>query len=99
LHYRIGDYVQEEEIHDKLDRMHQCIRSGEDAYDQLYEPRTHSNPAGHYNEAKDMFGEAIALAQELGLDEQAQSLSQRLDHIKAVYRSQFSGFDSSPRPG
>jgi hypothetical protein len=56
LHYRIGDYVQEEEIHDKLDRMHQCIRSGEDAYDQLYEPRTHSNPAGHYSEAKDMFG-------------------------------------------
>ena len=88
-HYRIGDYVREEE---KLDRMHQCIRSGEDAYDRLYEPRTHSNPAGHYSEAKDSFGEAIALARQLGLDEQAQSLSQRLDHIKAVYRSQFSGF-------
>jgi hypothetical protein len=92
LHCRIEDYVQEEEKHDKLERMHQCIRSGEDAYDQLYEPRTHSNPAGHYSEAKDSFGEAIALARELGLDEQAQSLSRRLDHIKAVYRSQFSGF-------
>ncbi|MGA1984435.1 MAG: hypothetical protein ABSG84_18445 [Acidobacteriaceae bacterium] len=84
--------MQEEEIHNKLERMHQCIRSGEDAYDQLYEPRTHSSSAGHYSEAKDSFGEAIALARELGLDEQAQSLSQRLDHIKAVYRSQFSGF-------
>jgi hypothetical protein len=84
-----GAAVTEEERKDRLDRLNECIRRGEDAYDQLYEPRTHANPAGHYSEAKDSFNEAIRLARELGLDEQAQWLSARLDHIKAVYRSQF----------
>jgi hypothetical protein len=82
--------VTEKEREDRLHRLDECIRQGEDAYDQLYDPRTHNHPAGHYSEAKDSFGEAIALARELGLDEQAQTLSDRLNHIKAVFRSQFS---------
>jgi len=85
-----GAAVTEEERKDRLDRLNECIRRGEDAYDQHYDPRTHTHPAGHYGEAKDSFGEAIALASELGLDEQAQMLSDRLQHIKAVFRSQFS---------
>jgi hypothetical protein len=40
------------------------------------------------------FAEAIALARQLGLDDRLEVLSERLDHIKSVYRSQFSGFDS-----
>lgn len=80
----------EEERKERLDRLNECIRWGEDAYDQLYDPRTHNSPAGHYSEAKDSFGEAIGLARALGLDEQAQTLSERLEHIKAVFRSQFS---------
>jgi hypothetical protein len=87
--------VTEQERQDKLERLRQCIKLGEDAYDQLYEPQTHNNPAGHYSDAKDFFGEAIGLANTLGLNEQAQELSERLAHIKAVYRSQFSGFDSA----
>ena len=74
---------------DRLARLSECIRLGEEAYDQMYEPRTHMNPAGHYSDAKDFFGEAIGLARELGLDDQALALSERLDHIKAVFRSQF----------
>ena len=80
----------EEERKERLDRLNECIRRGEDAYDQLYDPRTHNSPAGHYSEAKDSFGEAIGLARALGLDEQAQTLSERLEHNKAVFRSQFS---------
>ena len=80
----------EEERKERLDRLNECIRRGEDAYDQLYDPRAHNSPAGHYSEAKDSFGEAIGLARALGLDEQAQTLSERLEHIKAVFRSQFS---------
>jgi len=82
--------VTEEERKERLDRLNECIRRGEDAYDQLYDPRAHNSPAGHYSEAKDSFGEAIGLARALGLDEQAQTLSERLEHIKAVFRSQFS---------
>jgi len=89
--------VTEQERQERLERMRQCIKLGEDSYDQLYEPRTHSNSAGHYSDAKDFFGEAIGLASELGLNDQAQALSERLAHIKAVFRSQFSGFDSSPQ--
>ena len=89
----------ERERQGKLERLDRCIKLGEDSYDQLYEPRTHTNPAGHYCDAKDFFSEAVGLASELGLNDQAQALSERLAHIKAVYRSQFSGFDSSEGSG
>jgi hypothetical protein len=89
------DFVTEQEHRDKLERLDRCIALGEDSYDQLYEPRTHINPAGHYSDAKDFLSEAIGLAGELGLNDQARTLSERLAHIKAVYRSQFSAFDSS----
>lgn len=79
----------EEERKVRLDRLNECVLRGEDAYNQLYDPRIHNNPAGHFSEAKDSFGEAISLARELGLDEKAQALSDRLKHIKAVVRSQF----------
>ena len=88
----------EQERQNRLRRLHQCIKLGEDSYDQMYEPRTYNNTAGHYSDAKDFFGEAIGLARDLGLNEQAQALTERLAHIKAVFRSQFSGFDSSPLP-
>ena len=39
---------------------------------------------------QDAFCDAIALAAELGLQEEATALSQRLENIKAVFRSQFS---------
>lgn len=89
--------VTEQERQERLERMRQCIKLGEDSYDQFYEPRTHNNPSGHYSDVKDFFGEAIGLASELGLNDQAQALSERLAHIKAVFRSQFAGFDSSQR--
>jgi hypothetical protein len=73
----------------KLERLDQCIKMGEDSYDQMYEPRTHANPAGHYSDAKTFFIEAIGLAGELGMTDCVQRLTQRLDHIKAVFRSQF----------
>jgi hypothetical protein len=95
---RKGVRVREDERQSRLDRLRECIKQGEDAYDQLYEPRTHANPAGHYSDAKDFFSEAIVLARELGLQDQAEELSQRIAHIKNVYRSQFAGFDSSPLP-
>jgi hypothetical protein len=46
-------------------------------------------PSGEYANAKDAFGEAIALARELGETEIEKRLEARLAHIKAVYRSQF----------
>jgi hypothetical protein len=40
--------------------------------------------------AGDAFYDAMSAANELGMEEEAETLSKRLDHIKAVFRSQFS---------
>jgi len=62
-------------------------RWGEEAYDRMYDARL---PAGDYSEAKENFHAAIALAGDLGLDDEVERLEKRLEHIKAVFRSQFS---------
>ncbi|MGB8261084.1 MAG: hypothetical protein WCE75_12065 [Terracidiphilus sp.] len=72
-----------------LERLEECERLGEEAYDQMYE--SCGNPTGCYADAKDFFSEAIGLATRLGLTDRAQSLSERLEHIKAVFRGQFAG--------
>ncbi len=61
---------------------------GEQAYDAMYDARF--GTAGHYNDAKEFFADAIGLARELGLDDEAERLTMRLANIKQVYRSQFS---------
>jgi hypothetical protein len=88
----------EQERQDRMARLNQCIKLGEDAYGEFYEPRTYASPAGHFSDAKDFFGEAIHLARALGLEQQARQLSERLEEIKAVYRGQFSGFNFAPPP-
>lgn len=60
----------------------------EQAYDAMYDARF--GTTGHYSDAKEFFSDAIALARELGLDDEAERLEKRLAHIKQVYRSQFS---------
>jgi hypothetical protein len=61
---------------------------GEKYYDRMYES---SRGANHcYSNAKDAFSDAISLAAELEMKEEAEALSKRLEHIKAVFRNQFS---------
>ena len=62
-------------------------RLGEDAYTRMYDTRS---PTGEYSDAKDYFSSAIQLANELGLKDEAARLEKRLEHIKSVFRSQFS---------
>ena len=72
----------------KLNRMRASIALGEKAYDQLYE--SSGSKTALYSDAKEAFYDAIRLANELGLAEESATLSARLQHIKAVFRSQFS---------
>lgn len=69
-------------------RLRQLTALGEKYYDQMYESRRGANSC--YSNAKDAFYDAIGLANELGLKEEADALSKKLEHIKAVFRSQFS---------
>jgi hypothetical protein len=88
--------MHELERESQQNRMQECIRIAEAAYDELYEPRTHNNPAGHYTDVKDFYGEAIGLARKLGLNDEAARLEKRLAHIKEVFRNQFEKHDSNP---
>jgi hypothetical protein len=61
-------------------------RRGEEIYDEMYET---SGPLGYLSEIKECFNAAIDAAEADGLSAEAQRLQARLDHIVAVYRSQF----------
>lgn len=59
---------------------------GEKAYDLMYDSR---RPADEYRDAKDYFESAVELARRMGRDAEADELARRLEHVKAVFRSQF----------
>lgn len=67
------------------ERLRELERQAEAHYAAMYETRS---PAGDYANAKDAFCEAIALAHRLGDETTANRLEARLDHVKAVFRSQ-----------
>ena len=62
---------------------------GEKAYDDMYEAHSPSGATACYSDAKECYYDAIGLARRLGLDEEVEALTKRLEHIKAVFRSQF----------
>lgn len=82
------DSIERTERELKLNQLRRCKAIGEKAYDQMYE--THGSATGLYSDAKEAFYDAIRTARELGLADEAEALAKRLDHIKAVFRSQFS---------
>jgi hypothetical protein len=71
-------------------RLETLRRLGEAAYDRMYEATSATAAAGCYSDAKEAFHDAVRAARELGLEAEAQTLEARLEHIKAVFRSQFS---------
>lgn len=73
----------------KIDSLRKCKALGEKYYDQMYE-HSRFGTSGLYSNAKEAFYDAISTANELGMKQEADELSKRLDHIKAVFRSQFS---------
>lgn len=61
----------------------------EQAYDAMYEARDRSAAMVCYSNTKDYFRDAIGLARRIGAVGDAERLTQRLAHVKAVFRSQF----------
>jgi hypothetical protein len=64
---------------------------GEKAYDDMYEAHSFRDANVCYSDAKESFYDAIRVAEELGLKDEADRLRKRLEHIKEVFRSQFAG--------
>jgi hypothetical protein len=79
----------EEERQAKMASLANCKQFAEKAYDDMYEEHSSSGARGCYSDAKEAFYDAIRLAEELGLLEEAEALRKRLEHVKAVFRSQF----------
>jgi hypothetical protein len=69
----------------ELDRL---IGLAEAAYDRMYDAR---HPKDDYDDARRDFDAAIDEARRLGLDAEVARLTQRRDHVEAVYNSQFRG--------
>ncbi len=81
--------MNEEEMGAMQASLAHCKRMGEEAYDGMYEAHSFRDANDCYRDAKDFFLEAISLAGKLGLAEEKESLTNRLEHIKAVFRGQF----------
>ena len=74
----------------QLKQLEALKAEGEKNYDDLYGTRSDYDATVCYSGAKEAFHDAIALARQLGLAEEAEALRKRLEHIKGVFRSQFS---------
>lgn len=62
---------------------------GERAYSEMYDAHNFTSAAVCYSDAKDFFASAIGAARKCGRLDEAERLLRRLDHIRKVYRSQF----------
>ena len=82
--------MNEEERQAKLASLTHCKTMGEKAYDDMYDAHSFRDASDCYRDAKEFYYEAIGLAEDLGLTEEKDKLSERLAHIKAVFRGQFS---------
>jgi hypothetical protein len=81
--------AEETERETQLKQLEHLKAMGEKAYDDMYEAHSSGGATACYSDAKECFYDAIGLAGRLGLKEEAEALSARLAHIKAVFRSQF----------
>jgi hypothetical protein len=70
-------------------RLHWFEAQAEASYDMMYDSANSSEAAARYSDAKEALYDAIGLARRLGKVDVAARLEQRLAHIKAVFRSQF----------
>jgi hypothetical protein len=73
------------------DRLRWFEAQAEEAYSRMYTARPGSELAARYSDAKESLYEAIALANRLGLADESERLSARLEEIKTIFRRQFPG--------
>jgi len=83
--------MEEAERQARLANLKRLRGLAEKAYDDMYEVYSQREINSCYRNAKEYYYDAISLAGELGLTEEAETMGKRLQHIKEVYRSQFAG--------
>ncbi len=81
--------MNEEERQSKLALLAHSKDGAEKAYDAMYEAHSFRDANDCYRDAKDYFYAAIGHANDLEMNEEAEALLKRLEHVKSVFRSQF----------
>jgi hypothetical protein len=73
----------------KMAYLARCKEEAEKAYDAMYDAHSYRDANDCYREAKDYFYAAIGHADDIGLPDEVEALRKRLEHVRAVFRSQF----------
>lgn len=73
-----------------IDRIKTLEAYAEKAYDEMYEAQSPTGAGAYFSEVKEVLTEAIRLARQIGLEDDAIRIEKRLDHIRKVYESQMS---------
>lgn len=71
------------------DQLARIEAQAEAAYDKMYDAVHPGDAAARYSDTKEALHDAISLAARLGRTQDAARLTARLNHVKAVFRSQF----------
>jgi prophage antirepressor-like protein len=80
---------EETEREEGLAELARLRAQAEKAYDDMYEAHDQRAIDTCYRDAKEWLFDAIGLAHRLGLATEEKTLTDHLDHIKAVYHHQF----------
>ena len=70
------------------DHINKLKARAEEIYEEMYEASGPAGAGGYFSEIKELFYEAIAIAREMGLEDEVKEIDKRLDHIRRVYESQ-----------
>ncbi|HTW79192.1 MAG TPA: hypothetical protein VME23_06610 [Terracidiphilus sp.] len=80
--------MEEAERQEKLATIERPVELAEKAYDKMYDVYEQHDINDCYRDAKEYYYDAIGLARELGMNEEADKLHERLFHIKQVFFGQ-----------
>jgi hypothetical protein len=69
-------------------QLDQLKARAEEIYEEMYEASGPAAAGGYFSDIKEIFYKAIAMAREMGDEEEAKEIKARLEHIKKVYKSQ-----------
>ena len=72
-----------------VEAMRAAERRGEDAYDRMYDAHNYRVAKDCYDDAREGLYRAMRIAEALGLTADRERLSQRVDHVIAVWSHQF----------
>jgi len=70
------------------DHLNKLKARAEEIYEEMYEASSPVGAGAYFSEIKELLYEAIAIASEMGFEDEVKEIDKRLNHIRRVYESQ-----------